>query len=411
MAQALYSAGYRYVGRYLTGTVGGTRSKALTEKEANIIFAAGLKIFAIFQTGAAYLGRYTYEKGVRDGLEAIEAADMLGIPYNEIIYFAVDYDLQGAEIQSNAVPYFSGIKKSFQQHPGKYRIGVYGTRNTCSKITEAGHAVSSFVADMSTGFSGNMGFKIPSNWAFDQFAEITFSYSGGTIGIDKDGYSGRYSGFDKLEKHPDPVMSEEVRKALSERGAFIIESIGVLGISDFTVSQVYKYNIQLSEGIWEVEYGTTVNTKVLIIDTVKSATVDVKDGKFNENLIADMMSVLHITCGGNEESINLQMKMLTEIAGKITNGKVKVGVSVDIVTKKITFSYQVEETYNYNDELTCTLTTYVKLSIKSDDNFMQEFQRALEAVDVYAYNELRVTLGITAVILFLFELFYFLPAV
>ena len=42
-AKALYDAGYRYVGRYLTGTVGGTKSKAMTDEEIQYIFGAGLR--------------------------------------------------------------------------------------------------------------------------------------------------------------------------------------------------------------------------------------------------------------------------------------------------------------------------------------------------------------------------------
>ena len=33
----------------------------------------------------------------------------------------------------------------------------------------------SFVADMSTGFSGNLGYVIPDNWSFDQFYETSFT--------------------------------------------------------------------------------------------------------------------------------------------------------------------------------------------------------------------------------------------
>lgn len=52
-------------------------------------------------------------------------------------------------------------------------IGIYGTRNVCTLVYEAGYAVASFVSDMSTGYSGNMGFMIPPNWNYDQYAEIT----------------------------------------------------------------------------------------------------------------------------------------------------------------------------------------------------------------------------------------------
>ena len=36
-----------------------------------------------------------------------------------------------------------------------------------------GHAISSFVSDMSYGFSGNLGYPITTNWNYDQFTEIS----------------------------------------------------------------------------------------------------------------------------------------------------------------------------------------------------------------------------------------------
>ncbi|MFP9035808.1 glycoside hydrolase domain-containing protein, partial [Enterococcus faecalis] len=76
----------------------------------------------------------------------------------------------------------------------KYEIGVYGPRNICIRTSEAGLTKYSFVANMSTGFSGNLGYPMPNNWAFDQFYEGTIGSGSGSIGIDKDGYSGRDSG-------------------------------------------------------------------------------------------------------------------------------------------------------------------------------------------------------------------------
>ena len=53
------------------------------------------------------------------------------------------------------------------------RMGdIYAPRYVCTKISEHGLAEASFVADMSTGFSCNLGFPIPLNWAFDQFYEM-----------------------------------------------------------------------------------------------------------------------------------------------------------------------------------------------------------------------------------------------
>lgn len=52
----------------------------------------------------------------------------------------------------------------------EYSPGIYGTRNVCLHGEELGMKYS-FVADMSYGWSGNLGFKMPQNWAFDQLVE------------------------------------------------------------------------------------------------------------------------------------------------------------------------------------------------------------------------------------------------
>lgn len=52
------------------------------------------------------------------------------------------------------------------------------------RVSNLGYAYSSFVGDMSTGFSGNLGFKMPSNWAFDQFVTTTIGSGNGEIEID-----------------------------------------------------------------------------------------------------------------------------------------------------------------------------------------------------------------------------------
>ena len=54
-----------------------------------------------------------------------------------------------------------------ESYDNKYRIGVYGSRNICQKVCSLTKAESSFVADMSTGYSGNLGYSMPSNWAFE----------------------------------------------------------------------------------------------------------------------------------------------------------------------------------------------------------------------------------------------------
>lgn len=198
-ASTLVSNGYKYVGRYLTGTVGNGINKALSIPEIQIILNAGLKLFPIYEDHGSSNSYFTYSQGAYDASVAISAAENLGIPIDAIIYFAVDYDAMDSQITSNVLPYFRAVKSYFDNYSsGKYRVGVYGARNTCSRVCNFGYAVSSFVGDMSTGYSGNLGFKMPTNWAFDQFTTVTIGSGNGQIQIDKDTYSGEYSGVDHI---------------------------------------------------------------------------------------------------------------------------------------------------------------------------------------------------------------------
>ncbi|HDX9614125.1 TPA: DUF2974 domain-containing protein, partial [Bacillus toyonensis] len=62
------------------------------------------------------------------------------------------------------------------------------------------YATYSFVSGMSPGYSGNLGFPLPTNWAFDQIKEYTIGSGNGSIGIDKNIKSGRDKGVSKIEK-------------------------------------------------------------------------------------------------------------------------------------------------------------------------------------------------------------------
>ena len=198
-AQTLYSNGYKYVGRYLSGTVGGTTSKALTISEMQIAFNAGLRIFPIYQDGATSVSYFTEEQGIADAQSAYQYANALGLPTNTVIYFAVDCDPTDVQIANNIIPYFTKVFTTMvNSYDDKYKIGIYGTRNACKQVSDAGWALFSFVSDMSTGFSGNLGFSIPDNWSFDQFTNTTLGSGNGQIEIDKNGFSGRDEGVGNL---------------------------------------------------------------------------------------------------------------------------------------------------------------------------------------------------------------------
>lgn len=180
--EKLKAQGYKIVGRYLTGT----EFKVLRKGEPERIINAGMELFPIFQESTTDITYFTEERGVLDYFLATNAAYNFGIPEGSIIYFAVDLDAQNTDIRDYILPYFSGVASAVEK---PYKIGVYGTRNVCTQVGNMNYAVASFVSNMSSGFSGNMGFKMPDNWSFDQFAEISIDAD---LDIDKDGYSGKF---------------------------------------------------------------------------------------------------------------------------------------------------------------------------------------------------------------------------
>lgn len=191
-ASALYNDGYRYVGRYLTNVPGG-RDKMMDLNEYHMISDAGLRVFPIFQQGNENKDHFSYEQGKIDCDLAVQAAEKLFLPQSATIYFAVDYDFMNSEVTNQVIPYFEGVNDQMKSGGYKsiYQIGVYGSRNICTRVSNEGLAVYSFVSDMSTGYSGNYGYPMPTNWSFDQFNEYTCSAG---FGLDKDAVSGRDQG-------------------------------------------------------------------------------------------------------------------------------------------------------------------------------------------------------------------------
>ena len=209
-AQTLAANGYKYVGRYLTGSAGsGTSafSKALTQDEVQIIFDASLNLFLIYEDGNPTVNYFTGRQGVQDAQNAVEAAHTLGIPDNAIIYFAVDYDATSDDIPS-ILQYFSAVNGYFTIIAVNYRVGIYGTRNVCTQVRSAGYSQSSFVSDMSTGYSGNLGFSLPTDWAFDQISTVTEGSGSGSIEIDNDIASGRDVGITTVSPQAGTETSE-----------------------------------------------------------------------------------------------------------------------------------------------------------------------------------------------------------
>ncbi|WP_149825525.1 glycoside hydrolase domain-containing protein [Streptomyces tailanensis] len=241
-AQALKDAGYKYIGRYLYNpSTTDLPEKEIQPGELATIKEYGLRCFPIYQTWARSVDYYSVSQGVTDCLNAAFKAEEHGFKPGSRIYFAVDYDAVNDEVTSHILPYFRSVRDEMDRLGSPYKIGVYGPRNACSRISEEGYASASFVSNMSSGFSGNLGYSMPENWAFDQIVTKVVGSGGGRIEIDNNIASGRDLG--QGDFHPAPSQKLDIGfdmdhwDALLKEADDYMESIGKPGSTGYVYTR------------------------------------------------------------------------------------------------------------------------------------------------------------------------------
>ncbi|MCY9165411.1 glycoside hydrolase domain-containing protein [Bacillus atrophaeus] len=363
-AQTLRNNGYKIVGRYLTGNVrtsSGLASKALTAKELSIIFDAGLKVFPIYQDGGYESSYFVKDQGTRDAYSAASAARRLGFPSGTTIYFAVDFDAYDYEVTDKIIPYFQEIKSAFAKMQTfstapKYEIGVYGPRNICIRTAEAELTKYSFVANMSTGFSGNLGYPMPDNWAFDQFYEGTIGSGSGSIGIDKDGFSGRDSGVSDVNPPSDPIYDARLRTLTD-----ILSTIPALEDLSGLANAMFEFDTT------ETIYASPVLDIILstsLLATIPSEgspnTITVTNGKpgaYITGLLGDTQTSL------TASQIDSYQNLLNSLSLSVRNGYLEVYVNPTAQSLNIQFKIYTPD-IPVGDSVTTGLTTTITFKIK-----------------------------------------------
>lgn len=197
----LYANGYRTVGRYLS-----VLGKRYAPGELDRIFNAGLKTFPIMQEANTSAADFSHEKGLDHGFQALRRLRQLGFKSGTTVFFAVDFDAIDDEITARVVPYFEGVGEYLNSTSAQYNIGIYGTRNVCTRVINAGLASEAFIASMSWGWSGNLGFKLPPNWSYDQILNYTLGDSITSLEIDKNVQSSRANPAGRSALHPTPLV-------------------------------------------------------------------------------------------------------------------------------------------------------------------------------------------------------------
>lgn len=385
----LKNAGYTHVGRYLTGSVGSDYiPKFITLDEVKNIENAGLRVFPIYQDGGYELKYFeNLKQGNIDAQVAILAAERIGVPENTTIYFAVDFDCYGYQIDKYIIPYFSKIKMLFNsaRNTKNYQVGIYAPRYVCTKVSELGLASTSFVADMSTGFSCNLGYKIPENWAFDQFYEMSFQ-SSPSFPIDKDAYSGRDSGiraFDKVpEKSPSEIEKENEQALLEvERQQFVYDVMEPLGYLNKIIELGVSYNEEKVLGTHVGPEGTIeitgeISKEIKAVPDTDYTIPITYDNEGNlsagfKNQVAEITTELKNAKFENAERLE---NILTNIGFSVESGNISLSLKPlgGIYTEySITISSDnlLPEGYNIEDTISVTIKFKFTLNKDRDNRF------------------------------------------
>ncbi|PJE93959.1 hypothetical protein CUT44_30910 [Streptomyces carminius] len=220
-ARTLVAEGYKYVGRYLCNVPGTDLDKMIKPGELEVIASNGLRVFPIYQTYGGAASYFGHRQGTSDAYSALEWARYHGFKAGTRIYFAVDFDALDYQVTDNVLPHFRSIKSVMEEHGPSFHIGIYGPRNVCSRVGDEGLTSASFVADMSTGFSGNLGYTLPLDWSFDQISTITVGSDSGRIEIDNNIASGRDSGENSFAPPQVPDSGLDADFDMSRRAALL----------------------------------------------------------------------------------------------------------------------------------------------------------------------------------------------
>jgi kumamolisin len=178
----IISEGYVAVGRYYSSNA----HKRLGAAEAAAISGAGLKIFTVFEDGAA--PALNYNSGAHDAQIALRQALAVKQPAGSAIYFALDSELGNRDI-AGVRDYFRGIKDTIAGH---YKLGIYGDGLVCKVLLGDGTCDCAWLS-ASRGFPGSRTFYRGNQWALAQDPNINQGFHG--LSIDLNEVNGDFGGF------------------------------------------------------------------------------------------------------------------------------------------------------------------------------------------------------------------------
>lgn len=361
----------KYVGRYLTGTVGSDFTpKYLTREEAKAITDAGLSIIPLYEDilttpDAKY---YTFDKGRSDARNAVLAAAKLGIPNASVIYFAVDFDALDSDIDSNIIPYFEGVQEIVTGNTNDFhfQVGIYGTRNICTRVHDALGVQFAYVANMSSGWSGNLGFSQPLSWAFDQF------------------YEGSYGSLSSLDfvaaSELDQGVTELLDKPVVNPDNWILQFVRLLNWVPLN-NLIESGEISLGAKVPIIKtWGLEVD--VTIYDTVSGDGDFVVSGSIVNGKLQDkeINNYINKNVGSDVLSTNITSTTNKFIHG-VEAGKVSVKLEKTSSGYEVDFMVDIEELDNFIGEGKFSFSVEINVTIKTKPDDSDDYKNWKEAVE------------------------------
>ena len=154
-----------------------SRWPTLSASEAQQLTSLGLSIVTIWEFHSHKPEYFTYASGYRDAMAAHNQASRIGQPAGSAIYFAVDFNADGAAL-SRVDQYFRGVAAGLAaagSRSAKYRVGVYGSGAVCRAVRGAGLAQYSWLSN-SRAWAGSSDYN---GWNIRQagrLAELSFNH-------------------------------------------------------------------------------------------------------------------------------------------------------------------------------------------------------------------------------------------
>lgn len=150
--------------------------KVIGQSEFNAILAAGMNLMIVHQRGGRDPAEYSAETGVLDCAHCRDFGGKRGQPDGSAIYFGVDFDISAQDLNQRVFPYFTALKGEMARATGKphYRIGVYGSGQTCKALLDAGLVDFTWLSQ-STKFTGTPAFTASKRWHLLQLMPTTIA--------------------------------------------------------------------------------------------------------------------------------------------------------------------------------------------------------------------------------------------